>query len=78
MIVCDRCGKKITRTTDKTKKTLTVYSAKAAYIGHIVDLCEECNRELEDYLGKAESYFMVNKENPKNIFNDVTYWDRNI
>ena len=74
MVICDRCGKKITNTKDKPKKTLTVYAAQAAYIGHIVDLCDECQREFENYIGKAESYFMVNKDNPVNIFDDVKYW----
>ena len=75
MVVCDRCENKIYKMTDKTKKTLTIYTAQAAYIGHNVDLCDECQRELEKYIGKAESYFMVNKDNPVNIFNSVKYWD---
>lgn len=74
MIVCDRCGNKITKMTDKNKKTLTIYSAQAAHIGHNVDLCDECLRELENYIGKAESYFMINKDNPVNIFDKIKFW----
>lgn len=29
----------------------------------------------QDYLRKAKSYFMVNKENPEVIFDNVKYWD---
>lgn len=77
MIVCDRCGNKIIRSTDDTKNTVTIYRAQGAYIGHYVDLCEKCIREFDDYIGKAQSYFMVNKENPIGIFDGVKYWDEN-
>ena len=77
MIICDRCGNKIVRTTDSTKNSVTIYRAKGAYIGHYVDLCTDCNRKLEEYIGKAQSYFMVNKENPINIFDGTKYWDEN-
>lgn len=76
MIVCDRCGNKIIRVHDRTKKTLTVYSHEAAYIGHHVDLCDDCLREYERLTQKAESYFMINKEKPSDIFNGVKYWGK--
>lgn len=77
MIVCDRCGKKIIKITDKTQRTLNIYSAPAASIGHNVDLCNECNTKYENYMQKAESFFMVNldyEEAPIRIFDDVRYW----
>ena len=74
MTVCDRCGKKITNKTDNTRKSLFIYSAAAAGIWHGVDLCEDCLYELENYKKIAESYFMVNKDNPKGIFDNVKYW----
>ena len=77
MIICDRCGNKIARTTNDTKNTVTIYRAQGAYIGHYVDLCENCNRVFKEYIGKAQSYFMVNKENPIDIFESVKYWDKN-
>lgn len=76
MIVCDRCGKKITDKIDKTKQTLFIYEAAAAGIWHEVDLCRDCLRALEDYKKRAESYFMVNKDNPKDIFDNVKYWTK--
>ena len=36
---------------------------------------ETQSKKLEDYLKKSKSYFMVNKENPEVIFDDVKYWD---
>ena len=77
MIVCDRCGNKIAKTTDYTKNTITIYRTQGAYIGHDVDLCEKCTREFNKYIGKSQSYFMVNKENPISIFDGVKYWDEN-
>ena len=79
MIVCDRCGNKIIKRKDDDddKKIVTIYRTQGAYIGHYVDLCDKCNREFEKYIGRAQSYFMVNKENPINIFDSVKYWDEN-
>lgn len=74
MIVCDRCGAKIIKVKDATKKSLVIYSRQAAYIWHPVDLCDECLREYEKFTHKAESYFMVNKEKPSEIFDTVKYW----
>lgn len=74
MIVCDRCGSKILTTTAETKQSLIIYQRQAAYIGHNVDLCEDCRRELENVIQKAQSYFMVNKEKPSAIFDTVKYW----
>lgn len=74
MIVCDRCGKKITYTNDKTKQTFFIYERAAAGIWHNVDLCKDCSIDLDDYKKRAESYFMVNKDNPKDIFDEVKYW----
>ena len=76
MIICDRCGEKIIDQTDKTKQTLFVYEAAAAGIWHEFDLCRDCLRELEDYKKRAESYFMVNKDKPRNIFDNVKYWSK--
>ena len=75
MVVCDRCGKKIIKPINIYQHSIPIYSSQGAYIGHPVDLCEQCNRSLEDYLRKAKSYFMVNKENPEVIFDNVKYWD---
>ena len=74
MVVCDKCGKKITYPDSYTKKTITIYSAAGAYMGHNVDLCKDCIRKLDDYRNRAESYFMINKENPIEIFDNVKYW----
>lgn len=74
MIVCDRCGKKITDTRDREEWNPFIYERAAAGMWHKVDLCKDCSRELEDYKKRAESYFMVNKDNPKDIFNGVKYW----
>ena len=78
MIVCDRCGSEIKRVSDETKKCITVYKAWGAYIGKYVDLCDECQRELERLVGRAQSYFMVNKEKPSEIFDDVIFYDKNL
>ena len=48
MIVCDRCGNKIVKTTDDTKNTIIIYRAQGVYIGHDVDLCEKCTREFSE------------------------------
>ena len=74
MIVCDRCGKKITDEMSKTKQTLFIYERAAAGIWHNVDLCKDCLYELENYKKRAESYFMVNKDNPRDVFEEVKYW----
>ena len=76
MLVCDKCKNRITTTSSKTNQTLIVYSAKAAYIGHSVDLCHDCIRSLEDFIGKAQSYFMTN-ENPSSLFDNNKYWNDN-
>ena len=47
MTVCDRCGKKITKKTDDTRRSLFIYSAAANGIWHGVDLCEDCLYKLE-------------------------------
>ena len=78
MIVCDRCGKKIIKVTEKTKRHLTVYHASAAYIGKIADLCDDCQREFDTFIGKAQSYFMVNKDNPNHSFDELKYWDKDL
>lgn len=75
MVVCNRCGKKITRNADNIKRVLTVYGSKNAYIDNHFDLCKECSEKLKDYLGKASSYFMTNNDNPEGIFDNVKYWD---
>ena len=77
MIVCDRCGNKIKRVKDNTRKTLIIYSSAGAYIGHSVDLCDDCLREYERVKHLSESYFMVNKEKPSEIFDTVKYWTDN-
>lgn len=74
MLVCDRCGAKIAQPNDRTKKTLTIYSRAACYIGHYVDLCDDCVREFDGFMRKAESYFMVTGEKPSEIFDDSHYW----
>ena len=74
MTVCDRCGKKITKKTDDTRRSLFIYSAAANGIWHGVDLCEDCLYKLENYKKIAGSYFMVNKDNPRDIFIKVKYW----
>lgn len=74
MIICDRCGKKIADKIDNTKQTPFIYKTEGAGIWYNVDLCRDCLRELEDYKKRAQSYFMVNKDNPKDIFDKVKYW----
>ena len=74
MIVCDRCGKKITYKNNKTEQTLFIYERAAAGNWHNVDLCKDCLNELEDYKKRAESYFMINKDNPEDAFDKVKYW----
>ena len=75
MVICDRCGKKLSyQEKQNSKKVLTIYSTEAAYIGHNVDLCENCKRIFEIYKNKMESYFMVN-EYPMEILNNEKYWD---
>jgi len=74
MIVCDRCGKKIDRVMNETRQSLNIYSTEGCYIGHSVDLCKECYQEYEIIKRKAESYFMVNKDKPSGIFDNVKYW----
>ena len=76
MLVCDRCGKKLTyQEKEGADITLTIYSAEAAYIGHCLDLCKDCRRLYVDYKDKMQSYFMVN-EDPMKLLNDEVYWDR--
>ena len=74
MIVCDRCGKKIIFENNKTNQTLFIYERAAAGNWHKVDLCKDCLIELDDYKKIVESYFMVNKDNPRDIFDKVKYW----
>lgn len=72
MIVCDRCKKKIINVTDETHQSLVVYSNEG--IWHNIDLCEECIREKDVFIHKAESYFMTNTENPSSLFEGKKYW----
>lgn len=75
MVVCDRCGKKMQHS--KEQKCMTMYHAEGAYSKPYVDLCDDCLRKFEDYIGKAQSYFMTETENePINIINNVRYWNR--
>ena len=76
MVICDRCGKKITDKTDKTKQAPFIYETAGSGIWHNVDLCKDCLYELENYKKRAESYFMVNKDNPRDIFDSVKYWSK--
>lgn len=75
MVVCDRCGKKIIKPINIYQHSIPIYNSQGTYRQYPVDLCEQCNKSLEDYLKKSKSYFMVNKENPEVIFDDVKYWD---
>ena len=75
MLVCDRCGNKINEKTNKTLCSMTMYRASGAYCCKTVDLCDQCLRELDNFIGKAESYFMTNTENPMDIFENVRYWN---
>ena len=75
MIVCDRCEKKINEKTSKTARNVTLYSTAGSYCGKTVDLCDQCLREFNDFIGKAESYFMANDKNPLDLFENVRYWN---
>lgn len=74
MLVCDRCGKKITFANNSTNKVLMLYNRKACYISQNVDLCKDCIIEYEEVMRRAESYFMVNKDKPSEVFDCVKYW----
>ena len=75
MRVCDRCGNKvIQRDVSKNTRLVAIYQRAAAYMFNTVDLCDDCLNKLDDCKNKAESYFMVNKENPSEIFDTVKYW----
>lgn len=75
MLVCDRCGNKINEKTNKTLQNMTMYRAAGAYCCKTVDLCDQCLRERDTFIGRAESYFMTKTENPMDIFENVRYWN---
>ena len=77
MIICDRCGERIINVNSIVNKDLFIYEAAAAGILHNVDLCRNCFVELEKYKKRMESYFMINKNNPRDIFDNVEYWKNN-
>lgn len=72
MVVCDRCGNKIDK---RDPVNITIYKQSAAYSCRHVDLCDKCKSQLNDLTGRLESYFMINKENPKSIFDNIKYWN---
>jgi len=76
MNICNRCNKEITRINSRSEKLITTYKSSTTYTGQNVHLCYDCLCELNKFIGKAESYFMITKE-PSNIFNDVKYWTDN-
>lgn len=75
MLVCDRCGETIRKSDNKTE-SLCIFGTAGSYIWHEVDLCKKCQKELEGYTNKAQSYFMVEKDNPSKIFDNVKYYKR--
>lgn len=74
MIVCDRCGKEMNFVEPRNRKSITMYSHEYACFGKSIDLCNDCLCVLNSIESKMQSYFMVNKDNPNDIFNDVKYW----
>ena len=72
MLVCDRCGKTIIN--NSYSFSPFVYQTEGAGVWHKVDLCRDCKNELDEYQKRVESYFMVHKGNPRDIFNSVKYW----
>lgn len=77
MVVCDRCGGKVEHPKSKEQKCMTMYCAEGAYTNRYVDLCNDCLRKFENYIGKAQSYFMAETEKePIDIINNVRYWNR--
>ena len=76
MIACDKCGKKIIM--EKQKYRFTIYRGVASYIDKMVDLCDDCQEEFNEFIGKAQSYFIVNKDNSNHIFDGLEYWDENL
>lgn len=74
MIICDRCGRKIPLLKEENRVYIHSYNTIARWNGQKVDLCDNCLREYQDMMHKAQSYFMVNKEKPSDIFNTVKYY----
>ena len=76
MVVCDRCGGKVECPDKKEQKLMTIYKAQGAYTNRYFDLCDSCLRKFQDYMGKAQSYFMIEtKSEPIDIINNVRYWN---
>ena len=67
-VTCDRCGKKIKNPKVETKYSMCVYTTPLKLKRVSIDLCPDCQKELVDYMDKAESYFINNKNNAIDIF----------
>lgn len=75
MLVCDRCGEKLSiNEREQASSSKIIYVGACAYTGSRVDLCKNCHQLFQTYKNKMESYFMVN-ENPIKILDGKVYWD---
>lgn len=73
-VICDRCGKKMKNPKEDTRRSICIYTNPLKYKVVTVDLCPICQKELADFMDKAESYFMNNKNNAIDIFDRSKYY----
>lgn len=73
MLVCDRCGEKLSiNERERASSSKTIYAAAGAYTVNKVDLCKKCHQLFQTYNNKMESYFMVN-DDPIKILDGKIY-----
>lgn len=73
-VTCDRCGKRVKNPKVDLKRMMCIYTSPLKRKYESVDLCPDCQKELEDFMDKAESYFMNNKNNAADIFDKSKYY----
>ena len=73
-VTCDRCGKKVKNPKGDPRQTMCIYTNPIKRKYATFDLCDKCRKELSDFMDKAESYFMNNKEDAVDIFDRSKYY----
>ena len=73
-VTCDRCRKKVKNPKGDVRRAMCIYTNPIKRKYASVDLCDNCQKELSDFMDMAESYFMNNKHNPTDIFDKSKYY----
>lgn len=72
---CDRCGKEY-HITDFTALPVRVYRQKnMGDLGKMVDLCEECTNELDQWLDEFDTSKIDDSEDDSADASALSYWE---